>query len=152
MPETASLDTPLGRLGLSADEGAITGLDWRSDAPPPASPLLAEAADQLTAYFEGRLTHFDLPLAPTGGPFQQQVMDQMRLIPFGQTRSYGEIAQDLGCPAQPVGQACGANPIAILIPCHRVLSANGTGGFSGFGGVETKIWLLRHEGAYGFLL
>ncbi|MEL6477977.1 MAG: methylated-DNA--[protein]-cysteine S-methyltransferase [Pseudomonadota bacterium] len=152
MTDSASIATPLGPLGLTAEHGALTGLDWRSTAPPPRTPLMVEAAAQLTAYFDGKLTSFDLPLAPAGSRFQQQVMAEMRRIPFGQTRRYGDLAKTLGSPAQPIGQACGANPIAILIPCHRVLAATGVGGFSGVGGVETKIWLLRHEGAYGFLV
>ncbi len=76
----------------------------------------------------------------------------MSAIPFGETRTYGELAQQLGVPAQAIGQACGGNPIPILIPCHRVLGANGLGGYSGDGGVETKVWLLRHERAAGLLI
>ena len=76
----------------------------------------------------------------------------MRAIPVGHTRTYGDIARDLGVPPQAVGQACGGNPIAIIIPCHRVLGAGGLGGFSGAGGVETKVALLRHEGAAGLLI
>ena len=76
----------------------------------------------------------------------------MQAIPKGSTRSYGEIAKDLGVPPQPVGQACGANPIPVIIPCHRVVGGEGIGGFSGSGGVETKIKLLRFEGAYSLLL
>ena len=76
----------------------------------------------------------------------------MRAIPFGETVTYGDIARALGAPAQAVGQACGGNPIAIIIPCHRVLGSGGLGGFSGAGGVETKVALLRHEGGYPFLV
>jgi methylated-DNA-[protein]-cysteine S-methyltransferase len=76
----------------------------------------------------------------------------MLAIPKGQTRTYGEIANELGVPAQPVGQACGANPIPVIIPCHRVVGADSLGGFSGFGGVEMKVALLKHESAYSLLL
>jgi methylated-DNA-[protein]-cysteine S-methyltransferase len=76
----------------------------------------------------------------------------MSAIPFGETRTYGEIARGLGVPAQAVGQACGANPVPVVIPCHRVLGATSLGGYSGEGGVETKVWLLRHEGAGGLLI
>lgn len=73
-------------------------------------------------------------------------------IPLGETRTYGDIARDLGAPPQPVGNACGSNPIPVIIPCHRVLGAKGLGGFSGAGGVETKVALLKHEGAAGLLI
>ena len=76
----------------------------------------------------------------------------MAAIPHGETRTYGDLARDLGAPAQAVGQACGANPVPILIPCHRVLGRNGLGGFSAPGGVETKVALLRLEGAAGLLI
>jgi methylated-DNA-[protein]-cysteine S-methyltransferase len=76
----------------------------------------------------------------------------MSAIPLGETRTYGDLARELGAAAQPVGNACGANPIPVIIPCHRVLGANGLGGFSGSGGVETKVALLRHEGAAGLLI
>ena len=148
----AGVDTALGRLGIRTDGDVITGLDWQSDAPPPATPLEIEAARQLHAYFNGDLTTFNLPLAPASGDFQQRVQTAMQHIPYGRTRTYGDLAKALGTPPQPIGQACGANPIPIIIPCHRVLGTNGVGGFSGWGGVETKIWLLRHEGAYGFLV
>ncbi len=76
----------------------------------------------------------------------------MYAIPFGETRTYGDIAKEVGQPPQPVGQACGGNPIPVIIPCHRVLSASGLGGFSAKGGVETKVALLRHERAAGLLI
>ena len=76
----------------------------------------------------------------------------MQAIPFGDTLTYGDIARRLGAPAQAVGQACGGNPIPVIIPCHRVLGARSLGGFSAAGGVDTKVWLLRHEGAAGLLI
>ncbi|MEM7240217.1 MAG: methylated-DNA--[protein]-cysteine S-methyltransferase [Pseudomonadota bacterium] len=150
MPEI-SLETPLGWVTLTEDDGAVTALDWARRAGD-ETPLLVEAADQLRAYFDHRLTVFDLPLRPSGGAFQQRVNTAMRAIPFGETREYGEIARDLDAMPQPVGNACGGNSIAIIIPCHRVVGADGLGGFSAPGGIETKVALLRHEGAYSLLL
>lgn len=145
-------ESPLGPIRIVARDGAIAGLTWVADgaAAPAAAPsdLLAEAARQLGDYFAGRLTRFDLPLAPGGSPLQRAVWDAMLAIPFGRYRTYGEVAAEVGAPARAVGGACGANPIPVIIPCHRILAAGGRiGGFSARGGVETKIWLLRHEGA-----
>ena len=127
-------------------------LHWGSAERQDSSSLLDEALKQLAAYFSGAGTGFTLPLNPPGNAFQRQVCDAMSDIPFGETRTYGEIARQLGSAAQPVGNACGANPIPVIIPCHRVLGANGLGGFSGQGGVETKVALLRLEGAAGLLI
>ncbi len=150
---TSWRNTPIGPISLTARQGAITGVDWGMAPETGASdPLLTEAFEQLAAYFDGSLREFDLPLAPDGGPLQQDVCAAMSAIPFGETRTYGDIAKDLGVPAQAVGQACGGNSIAIIIPCHRVLGANGLGGFSARGGVETKVWLLKHEGAASLLI
>ncbi len=147
-----AVDTQFGRLGVEETNGAITRLVWNGQNNGPATPLLAEASAQLKAYDDGRLERFDLPYRIAGSEFQRQVCDLMFAIPFGETRTYGEIAKDLNQPAQPVGQACGANPIPVIIPCHRVLAANGLGGFSGDGGIETKVALLRHEGAASLLI
>ncbi|WP_372674439.1 methylated-DNA--[protein]-cysteine S-methyltransferase, partial [Aquicoccus sp.] len=106
----------------------------------------------LAAYFDGSRFSFELPLRVEGSAFQRAVCNAMLAIPPGETRTYGDIARDLEHPAQAVGQACGANPIPVIIPCHRVLAANGLGGFSGGVGVEIKVWLLRHEGAAGLLI
>ncbi len=149
---TVSVETPIGRIGLVEDDGAITKVLWSVDENPPANAVQREAAGQLNAYFAGELTQFDLPLKPAGSDFQKSVYRQMLAIPFGETKTYGEIAKALEGMPQPVGQACGSNPIPIIIPCHRVLAANGLGGFSGFGGVEMKITLLRHENAYPYLI
>ncbi|MBY6091918.1 methylated-DNA--[protein]-cysteine S-methyltransferase [Pseudooceanicola sp. 502str34] len=151
-----ALDTPVGRLVLEAREGAITRLGWDS-LPESAgddadAALLEEAAGQLSAYFEGRREGFDLPLSVAGSALQQAVCAEMAAIPFGETRTYGDLAKRLGRPAQAIGQACGGNPIPVIIPCHRVLGASGLGGFSGAGGIETKVALLRHEGAAGLLI
>lgn len=147
-----SVDTQFGRLGVEETDGAITRLVWNGQDSGHETPLLKEAAAQLEAYDQGRLERFDLPYRVSGSEFQQRVCDLMFAIPFGDTRTYGDIAKELGQPAQPVGQACGANPIPVIIPCHRVLSATGLGGFSGDGGIETKVALLRHEGAASLLI
>lgn len=148
----ASVPSPFGPIGLVEEDGAIVRLTWPLVGPEPRTPLLRAAADQLAAYFAGDRDRFDLPLRAIGGAFEMQVWEAMRAIPFGDTRTYGEIAAELGSAAQPVGNACGANPIPILIPCHRVLGATGLGGFSASGGVEDKVWLLRHERAGGLLI
>lgn len=148
---TGALHTPLGWLSLTEEDGAITALTWDQDGADD-TPLLREALRQLAAYFAHDLQAFDLPLRPCGGAFQQSVNAAMRAIPYGETREYGDIARTLGAMPQPVGNACGGNSIAILIPCHRVVGASGLGGFSAPGGVETKVALLRHEGAYGLLI
>lgn len=147
----ASLDTPVGVLSVSERDGAVVRLAWSAEATG-QSALLDRALDQLRAYFAGELTEFDLPLQVEGSEFQKAVCAAMLAIPFGETRTYGDIARDLGAPPQPVGNACGGNPIPVIIPCHRVLSASGLGGFSGQGGVETKVALLKHEGAASLLI
>ena len=148
----ANLQTPVGHVSLVEEDGHLTRVTWEQRAEEGVTPLLAEAVKQLAAYFDNELDAFDLPLAPRGSDFQQQVYEAMKRIPLGETTTYGTIAKELGVPPQPVGQACGSNPIPIIIPCHRVLAAEGLGGFSGAGGVETKVQLLRHEGAYSLLL
>lgn len=145
-----SIITPLGPISVTEAAGRIIGLDWRVVEVDP-SPLVIEALAQLADYFAGKLTRFDLPLN-FGSGIHEKVRRAMAAIPFGETLTYGEIARAVGAPAQAVGQACGANPIPILIPCHRVLGAKSLGGFSAKGGVETKVWLLRHEGAAGLLI
>ncbi|WP_323763244.1 MULTISPECIES: methylated-DNA--[protein]-cysteine S-methyltransferase [Roseobacteraceae] len=150
MPER-SLTTPLGPVTLEARDGAITALHWRCGEAND-DPLLVEAERQLTAYFAGRSEDFDLPFAPQGTDLTLRTCAALQAIPFGETRTYGDLAAELNVPAQAIGQACGANPIPVLIPCHRILGANGLGGFSAKGGVETKVWLLRHERAAGLLI
>ena len=120
--------------------------EWRAAEGDP-SPLVTEALSQLGAYFDGRLTRFDLPFH-FGTGLQEKVRRAMAAISFGEPMTYDDIAQ----AARPVGQACGANPIPIIIPCHRVPGAKTLGGFSAKGGVETIVWLLRHESAAGLLI
>jgi len=137
---------PFGPVALVERNGLLVGLEWRMPDVQGESALLAEGLAQLSAYFAGRLTRFDLAL-DWGTGLNAAVRRAMAEIPFGETRTYGQIAKAVGAPAQAVGQACGANPLPILIPCHRVTGTNWFGGFSAPGGVETKAALLRHEGA-----
>jgi methylated-DNA-[protein]-cysteine S-methyltransferase len=146
MPQL-SMHSPVGDLTITEEDGAIVALDWGWGRDQDETPLLAKARAQLEAYFDGAPDPFDLPLRPAGTAFQKQVWQAMQRIPAGATRTYGEIAGDLNSAARAVGTACGRNPIPVIIPCHRVLAGNGLGGYSGDGGVETKIALLRLEGA-----
>lgn len=147
MPQL-SLHSPVGDLTLSEEGGAIVALDWGWARDQAETPLLRRGKRQLEHYFDGDPRPFHLPLVPAGTPFQQAVWLAMSEIPAGQTRSYGELAAAVGSAARAVGGACGANPIPIIVPCHRVLAAGGAlGGYSGEGGLETKIALLRLEGA-----
>ena len=149
---SASLDTPIGPLTVDAIDGAITRLRWVDDPAGDITPELAAAIAQLREYFDGDREVFDLPLRVEGSDLQRAVCDAMQAIPLGETRTYGDLAADLGVPAQAIGGACGGNPIPVIIPCHRILGASTLGGFSGMGGVETKVWLLRHERAAGLLI
>ena len=147
-----TVHTPFGDLTVTEEDGAITALGWFRAKVHDSSDILDAAVAQLAEYGAGMREAFDLPLRIKGSDFQRDVCRAMAAIPFGYTRTYGEIAKHLGMPAQAVGQACGANPIPIIIPCHRVMGAKGLTGFSGRGGVETKVALLRHEGAAGLLI
>jgi methylated-DNA-[protein]-cysteine S-methyltransferase len=149
---SAKIATIVGSLCVTETDGAISELAWRDVESSDVTALLSQAIEQLRAYFAAELQVFDLPLLVAGSDFQRAVCDAMLAIPFGETRTYGEIGRDLKAPPQPIGNACGANPIPVIIPCHRVLGANGLGGFSGRGGVETKVTLLKHEGAAGLLI
>ena len=137
--------TPFGPLTLVERQGLLVAVTWWDDPGEP-SALLDEAVAQVRAYFDRRLARFDLPL-DWGEGLNAAVRRAMAAIPMGETRTYGQIAKAVGAPAQAVGQACGANPLPILIPCHRVTGTDWFGGFSAPGGVETKAALLRHEGA-----
>lgn len=142
----AGMVGPFGPVALVELDGVLVGLEWRLPEVAGDSALLAEGLAQLAAYFAGRLKRFDLPL-DWGTGLNADVRRAMAGIPWGETWTYGQIARAVGAPAQAVGQACGANPLPILIPCHRVTGTNWFGGFSAPGGVETKAALLRHEGA-----
>jgi methylated-DNA-[protein]-cysteine S-methyltransferase len=148
-------DSPVGPLRIVAQDDAVTAIEYfpyRATGRPLGErrdddPLLARAVEQLAAYFTRDLKEFDLPLAPRGSAFQQQVWTQLQLIGYGETASYGEIALRLGrtnAASRAVGLANGQNPIPIVIPCHRVIGANGT--LTGYaGGVERKRILLDLE-------
>lgn len=147
---SATFDSPLGRLRVDEVEDRIVRLQWRDRADPKEtapSPLLAEAGRQLAAYLEGSIEDFDLPLAPAGSAFQLSVWREMVRIPYGEVLTYGEMAARTGGAARAVGGACGANPIPLIIPCHRVVAGDGLGGYSGGGGLTTKRRLLILEGA-----
>jgi methylated-DNA-[protein]-cysteine S-methyltransferase len=145
------VETPIGPLGLRASESALTGVffDGGRVRPEGASPVLDEAARQLDAYFAGELVDFDLPLELHGTDFQRQCWLALATIPYGQTVSYGEQARRLGLgsdKARAVGAANGQNPLPIVLPCHRVIGADGS--LTGFGGgLQLKRFLLELEGA-----
>ena len=151
-------ESPIGRLLLTTDGTALTGLymepsrtaqsteGWMND--PTAGPL-AEAVRQLSEYFAGRRREFDLPLRLNGTAFQQRVWRELTEIPYGETWSYGQLAKRIDKPSasRAVGLANGCNPISILVPCHRVIGADGS--LTGYGGgIERKLWLLEHEGLH----
>ena len=142
-----SLHSPIGALTVSERDGAIVALDWGWGRDQTPTPLLREVLAALEAYFDGDALSFEFPYAPAGSAFQRRVWRAMSEIPHGQTETYGALAARAGGAAQAVGGACGANPIPVLIPCHRVVAARGLGGYSGDGGLDTKIALLRLEGA-----
>lgn len=155
MRNTLTIQTPLGNLVLVADQECIVGVSFTQqnammDIPRnELSPVLASTKDSLEAYFAGKLRDCVLPLAPQGTVFQRKVWNALQTIPYGETISYRELAQAVGCSRgfQAVGQANGRNPIAILIPCHRVIQTDGAlGGYAG--GVHRKAWLLAHEQTY----
>jgi methylated-DNA-[protein]-cysteine S-methyltransferase len=144
------VDSPIDPLLLVGDETGLCAL-WMQPHEPPAAAVrdddaLAPAATQLAEYFAGERTRFELALSPYGTAFQQKVWLALREIPFGRTTTYGEIAADLGQPtaSRAVGLANGRNPLAVIVPCHRVIGADGS--LTGFGGgLPRKRWLLEHE-------
>jgi methylated-DNA-[protein]-cysteine S-methyltransferase len=152
-----TIDSPVGPLTLVAEDGKLTSLfmDAQRHAPDPASfgepadpadEPFASAAAQLAAYFAGQLTEFDLPLAPSGTPFQLQVWEALQQIPYGSTMSYGQLADKLGRrnASRAVGLANGRNPISIVVPCHRVIGSDGS--LTGYGGgLDRKQFLLGLE-------
>ena len=144
---TMSVNTPVGPLSLVERDGALVAVHWGKPKQESETPLLAAAKAQLDGYFFCGLKNFELPLAPSGTAFDKQIWRAMLEIPYGRTRTYGEIATALGGTARAVGTACGRNPIPIIIPCHRVVGADGAMiGYSGGAGVESKVALLALEG------
>lgn len=155
------MDSPVGRLILAATNAGLTRILFAADQDLPAnrpesraacgetSSILGETERQLTDYFAGRRERFDLPLSPSGTPFQLEVWEALQAIPYGATRTYGELAVAIGRPkaVRAVGAANGANPLPIVVPCHRVIGTDGS--LTGFGGgMENKRRLLVLEGAW----
>jgi len=154
----ARFDSPLGPVVAVADDTGLThldfvgakyerkiGRDWVED---PSAPALRACATQLAEYFAGKRTTFDLPLAPVGSEFQQRVWREIARVPYGRTISYGELARRAGAPGQAraAGAATGRNPLGVVVPCHRILGADGS--LTGYaGGLERKRGLLELEGA-----
>lgn len=153
MDYDAILSLPFGAVGVRCDEVGLTGIDFLPDQPlvrPPAHSCAHRAVAALSDYLTDSRYEFDLPLRLVGTPYQRRVWQALCEIPPGEMRTYGEIAAQLGSSARAVGQACGRNPIPIVIPCHRVVGKNGLGGFmlqASDESLRIKRWLLRHEGA-----
>lgn len=147
----AVIAAPIGKLGLSISGDALLRLDFlASEVPesPPTGPIVRAAFIQLQAYFSDPRAMFTLPLFPQGTLFQRRVWRALCAIPVGSTLTYGILANQLGTSARAIGGACRANPLPLFIPCHRVVSSQGLGGYSGtIGGprLDIKDWLLRHE-------
>ncbi|MGI5936406.1 MAG: methylated-DNA--[protein]-cysteine S-methyltransferase [Oscillospiraceae bacterium] len=147
--KSLTFDSPLGPLTITEENGQITSLSFGASRDSEPTPLLLEAKIQLEEYFAGKRREFRLPLAPKGTEFQQRVWKALLAIPYGETRSYGEIARDIGNPraSRAVGMANNRNPIAIIIPCHRVIGS--TGRLVGYGGgLDKKEFLLNIERQY----
>jgi methylated-DNA-[protein]-cysteine S-methyltransferase len=151
-----TIDSPVGPLTIVAGDGGLRAILWPRDDPArvpltgtiddPTHRVVATTVAQLAEYFDGERTEFDLPLDPVGTEFQRSAWDALRTIAYGATVTYGEQAARMGDrrKARAVGAANGRNPISIVVPCHRVIGANGA--LTGFaGGIETKAWLLAHE-------
>jgi methylated-DNA-[protein]-cysteine S-methyltransferase len=140
-----SLHSPVGDLTIFEEDGAIVAVEWGWGDRQSPSPLLLKAKAALDHYFDGKPLPADLPLNPRGTPYRQKVWQALRAIPAGQTRTYLDIAAIAGGSPRSVGGANGANPIPIFIPCHRVVSTTGLGGYSAGDGLETKSALLALE-------
>jgi methylated-DNA-[protein]-cysteine S-methyltransferase len=140
-----SLHTQAGAITVSEEDGAIVSLDWGWGRDQTETPLLVRARAQLHDYFDGKRDTFDLPLRPVGSPYRQRVWQALCAIPYGAVRTYAQIAGQAGGSARSVGGANAANPIPILIPCHRVVASGGLGGYSGGEGLTTKRLLLAIE-------
>jgi methylated-DNA-[protein]-cysteine S-methyltransferase len=140
-----SLHTPVGDVTILEEDGAIVSIDWGWVPNQAASSILERVRDHLQAYFDRKLTEFNLPLAPAGTLYQRAVWQTLSAIPYGETRSYQQIAVKAGGSARSVGQANGRNPIPLLIRCHRVVAATHIDGYSGGDGLPTKRRLLALE-------
>ena len=153
---TTTVESPVGLLTIVAGDAGVRAILWPDDDPKrvrladttddPAHPVVAAVVVQLAEYFAGDRTEFDVAVDPVGTEFQRAAWEALRTIPYGSTVSYGEQAERMGDrrKARAVGAANGRNPISIIVPCHRVVGANGA--LTGFaGGTDTKAWLLAHE-------
>ncbi len=157
IPVGATIRTKIGWIEIRCDNEAVTQCYWRKIEPKVILPsaLAEEARKQMDAYLAGRLISFDLPLTYPGSDFQRQVWEMLLRIPYGETRRYGDLATSLGggdyTAARAVGTACGQNPIAIIIPCHRVVGSAQLGGYSSDLGLTAKRFLLDIEKGQGRL-
>jgi len=150
---TAKLRTPFAVLGILTSGARLTGVEYlplSERAMAPANALAERARRQIERFLDDPMFRFSLPLAPEGTAFRRRVWDALPAIPVGESRTYGEMARQLGSAARAIGGACGANPIALIIPCHRVVGSRGSlGGFMGVtegNPIDIKRWLLTHEG------
>lgn len=155
----AMILTPFGAVAIAAYRGqlAIELLDTSPSSnvyvtKQSASPMTQNACQQVLAYLKEPKATFDLPMSQHGTPFQQRVWQAIAQIPLGQTRTYSELAKQIGSGPRAVANACGANQLPLVVPCHRVVAQNGIGGFmqGKANGLRIKQWLLRHEGVSGF--
>lgn len=140
-----SFHSPIGELSIAEDNNFIVSVDWGWGSIQEETLLLLEAKNQFDAYFDGKLKQFDLPVHPFGTPYQLKVWQILQTIPYGETCYYQDIVKTAGGSPRSVGGVNGANPIPLIIPCHRVIGKNGLGGYSGGDGIETKQYLLNME-------
>lgn len=134
-------------MTISEEDGALVSLDWGWGRDQEETPLLTRTRDLLEGYFDGDVKDFTLPLQPVGTEYRRRVWAALCRIPYGQTVTYKQLAVEAGGSPRSVGGAVGANPLPILIPCHRVVGMYGLGGYSGGGGLDDKAFLLQLEGA-----
>jgi len=145
-------NTPIGWLSIEEENAQLIDVEFRqrkTSIKPSPTVLEKKVEQQLNQYFEGKNKDFNLPLNLSGTAFQQRVWKALQKIPYGQVKTYGQLAKELNSSARAVGNACRANPVPIVVPCHRIVAANGIGGFAGKTDgpvVERKRWLLKHEG------
>lgn len=147
-PEAAALATPIGVILIAGDDERLTGIRFTRDGAerPGQGRAVREAGAQIAAWFDGRLTRFDLPLSPAATPRGQALREGIMAIGHGETLSYGALADRVGTSARAIGQACARNPFPLIVPCHRVVQASGAlGPYSAGDGPPTKAWLLAAE-------
>ena len=148
-PTVAHVATPIGTVILSAAGDSLTSLiidaEFEATLPPPNSGILADAARQIRQYFDGTSKHFELKLFPAKTRRGEELRGAIASVPYGESETYGQLAQNFASSSRAIGQACAHNPFPIIIPCHRVLSGSGKEHYSAGNGVATKHWLLAHE-------